>query len=291
MGGSRMLRRWVAVCSVVAGLPLVAAVFPGSAGAVSCVADVSGGGPSGWFLNSTYGSVDDGFLLTNGLDGVRDNAFDGPRTAVVNAADYMNPNPDGCSRVLDGRGVNFPPAVADGIRVRPKLYFPAGRAFARTLILLTNPGPGPADIQYSIDANPGSDAATRIGTTSSGDRIVDTADAWATTCEDEQNDGCAGTGGADANRDPELALIWERQGQKPDSADLFELADGLDDYDARFNNVHIDPGETVAFMDIEMLAPTIARADRFAHRAATHPRRLGLFDGMTTRARSELRNW
>ena len=291
MVGFRELGCCVAMCSVVIALSLAAAAFPARAGAVSCDADMRGGGPSGWSLNGTFGSVEDAVLFTHGLDAVRDDAFDAARVAGVDSAIYMNPKPNGCRRVLNGHGVTFPPARAGGIRVRPKLYFPAKRAFARALILLRNPGPSPAEIEYAIDADPGSDDATRIGTTSSGDRTVDAADAWATTCEDQQNDGCAGTGGADADRDPELAHIWQRQGPRPESADDFELATGLDDYDVRWIHVQIAAGETIGFMDVEMMAPTIARANRFARRAAVHPWRLGLFRGMSARERRELSNW
>ena len=291
MSGFRALQLGAAMGSIAVGLLLGAAVFPKSAVAVSCDADMRGGGPSGWSVNGTFGAVEDAVLFTHGLDAVRDDAFNSPRVAGVDSDIYMNPKPDGCRRVLHGHGVNFPSAVAGGVRVRPKLYFPAGSSFARTLIVLTNPGQSLEEIQYAIDADPGSDDATRIGTTSNGNRSVETTDAWATTCEDQQGDGCAGTGGADADRDPELAHIWERQGPRRESVDVLELADGLDDYDARFIHVLIDPGETIAFMDIEMMAPTIGGANRFARRAAAHPRRSGLFDGMSHRERSELVNW
>jgi hypothetical protein len=275
----------------VLGALLIGAAVPRGAAAVSCDADIRGVGPSGWSVNGTLGTFDNGVLFTDGLDAVRDDAFDNGGQAGVDDAAYINPDPSGCRRVIHGRGVNFPSAIVNGIKVKPKLYFEAKRPVARSLVLLTNPGASLRTIEYSIDGEPGSDAATKVGTTSNGNATVEVGDAWATTCEDKANNGCTKTGGADVDRDPELAHNWERQGTKPDSADAFEIADGLDDYDVRFIHVNIDPGQTVAFMDVETMAPTITRANRFARRAGTHPGEVGLFYGMSKRERAELRNW
>jgi hypothetical protein len=291
MNAARMqLRRSsILLCGALGALALGAAA-PREAHAISCDGDIRGGGPSGWSVNATLGTFDDAVLFTNGFDAIRDNAFDmGPAAGI--STTYVNPDPLGCRRVSHGRGVNFPAETLDGVEVKPKLYFQTRRPVARTLVLLTNPGTSPVTIEFSFDGEPGSDSATRVGTTSNGNATVETADAWATTCEDQQNDGCAGTAGADVDRDPELVHNWERQGPKPDSADLFEVATGFDDYDVRWLYVTIDPGKTAAFMDVETMAPTIARANRFARRAARHPNDVGLFNGMSTLERRELRNW
>src|SRR5206468_4603468 len=174
---------------------LIGAAVPRGAAAVSCDADIRGGGPSGWSVNGALGTFDNGVLFTDGLDAVRDDAFDNGGQAGVDNAAYINPHPSGCRRAINGHGVNFPSAIVNGIGVKPKLYFEAKRPVARSLVLLTNPGTSLVQIEYSIDGEPGSDAATKIGTTSNGNATVETADAWATTCEDKASDGCAKTGG------------------------------------------------------------------------------------------------
>lgn len=269
-------------------MPLAA--LPDGAFAAGCGGHVRGGGPSRWSVDAALGALDDGVLFTHGFDRVRGDAFDEPLSPAVQNTPYVNPDPGGCRRIAHGRGINFPTTTIDGIDVKPKLYFQAHRPVARTLVLLTNRGVSQRDIQFAYDGGPGSDGATRIGATSNGNRTAEAGDAWATTCEDQEGDGCAKTVGLDRDRDPELAHNWQRDAADVDGADVFELADGLDDYDVRFY-LTIDPGETVAYMDAETLAPTIGRADRFARHAGLHPAKVGLFNAISARERGELRNW
>ncbi len=75
----------------------------------------------------------------------------------------------------------FAPAVVAGVEARMKIRALSSSAIARTLVDLTNPSASPVTVTVSYATNMGSDGATQLKATSSGDTVVTAEDRWVIT--------------------------------------------------------------------------------------------------------------
>jgi hypothetical protein len=268
------------------------AIIPAGASAVTCEAGLRGGGPSAWIPDPNNGDFEDAVLFTNGLDTVRDDAFDGYSQAFLDASPYDNPSATsaGCDRNDARTKLVYPGDNIGGVRVRPMLLTDRSNRRGRVYVSLTNTTGAPVTFDFRFDGNLGSDTNTNVARTSNGDGIVQPADRWATSCEDQDADGCAATDGNDVDRDPELAHNWEGK-QAEDSADTIDLADGADTYDVTFEDVTIGSNKTKAYMEVVTLNPTIGTANKAANQVDDRPGRSGVFAGLSDEQKTRLRNW
>jgi hypothetical protein len=293
--------------SIPAVLVAIAIAAPAGAAAGTCsfardndgggyAGSISAGGPSFWDTQSnstTDGDIEDGAILDPSTGLWRTDALDGygnPTLTPGAAYDAGDSSTANCKRTNHGQGLVFPVAEIGGILVKPSLYFDPKKPFGRQLITLKNPTGSPLTFDLKLDGDLGSDSDTIIGTSSSGNKVVDSTDLWATSCDDYNADGC-GVTTAEPYRDPELAHNWERQGKKPDSADEVVLADGDSNFDVFFNGVTINPGKTVSYMDFVTLALNIKTANKVAKSAAKDPEGYGAFKGIPKSQRGRIRNW
>jgi MYXO-CTERM domain-containing protein len=129
--------------------------------------DIQDGTDGAW---STDGSMSDGLS----------DAYDGCYYLEVNGSRYTGA--PGATTSLSGRQIELPEVLVGGLRARRLVYVPMrGGNWARYLEIVTNPGATAVTATIAITGNLGSDFGTMIIATSSGDRVVSTADAWAIT--------------------------------------------------------------------------------------------------------------
>ncbi len=102
----------------------------------------------------------------------------------------------------NGRQMVFPSQDLGGLTVTRKVYVSPDGAFARWLTVVSNPGAA-ASVVLGVDGNLGSDAATTIGATSSGDAVATEGDTWVTTHSAFVQDGSG---------DPRIAHVLSSAG-------------------------------------------------------------------------------
>jgi hypothetical protein len=259
----------------------------------------SPGGDVSWEPDDDDGEFEDAFLLVDGNEDERGDAFDGYGVAEIDGEEYENPNTEGCEVAHDGDTLRFPADEVGGLKVKPQLYVGDNRALGRQYVKIKNTGDAPVTFDFGFDGELGSDGDTEVDRTSSGDGVVDTRDRWATSCEDQDDDGCASKAG-EPDRDPELAHNWERDGGDRDSAETIELEDGSDtscsgtpecgdNYDVTFEDVTIGPGQSAAYMEIVSLRRGTFKAREAAREAGAAPSYV--FAELSSRQRTLLRNW
>lgn len=119
------------------------------------------------------------------IDGTSD-AYDGCYYLSVDDAMYRS---SGHTLSADGRTQTLSESRVGPLLVQRIVYVPAaGGDWARYLDVLTNPGASEVSARVRIHGNLGSDGATRIFGSSSGDLTVNTDDAWFAT-DDEDGSG------------------------------------------------------------------------------------------------------
>jgi hypothetical protein len=280
---------WLAVPATL--LAMTAA--PAGASAADCEFAWLSGNGSSFDSAEESGDFYDGAILPigPGVDyagsDIRQDAFDDYGIAAIDGTAYENPNTDGCTR--DGRTNRFPADVpVSDIRVRPELYASKTKPLGRQLVTITNTGDTQVEFDFTFDGNLGSDMATVVSKSSSGNNTVNAADRWATTCEeDSEDEGCAA---ADAvNRDPELAHNWQRKGKKEDSADAIDLATDDEEFDVTFEDVKLGPGKSKSYMLIVQMARKIATANKLVKQVEDGPRYV--FAGLSKNERRRIQNW
>lgn len=117
-------------------------------------------------------------VLADAFDGY--NALD---ISVDGAAAVRYNNVGAPSASCGGRQIVMPSLTVGGLQVTRKVYVPAADGFARWLNIVENHSGATRTVVLGISNDLGSDAATLIGTTSSGDAVATTADSWITTYE------------------------------------------------------------------------------------------------------------
>jgi hypothetical protein len=160
------------------------------------------------------------------------------------------------------------------------------KPLGRQLVTITNTGNAQATFDFAFDGDLGSDTATTIARTSSGDSAVTGGDRWATSCQDDEDDGCANQ--ETVSRDPELAHNWERKGKKEDGADEVLLADD-GDFDVTFEDVRLGPGRSKSYVLIVQMARKIGTANKQVKAVEDGPRHL--FGGLSKKERKRIQNW
>ena len=267
----------------------VALAAPGLASAETCANLAAGPGqlvdPLGFVWDNDNGAeIGDG----GGLDSYDTASVLGVTVGVNPTVDYVAPDPTACVREDAGREIVFPEQANNGLQVSRKLYVPStGTAFARWLNILRNPTLSDltADVRLQL-GNLGSDGATKVVASSSGDAVMDVSDAWVVT-DDSLVAAAAGFAG-----DPALVHVWQSTGAASDKADsLFNTFQvDSDNGAADFTGVTVPAGGTVIFMSVEVQRFTSAQATDGI--AAALGRGSGeLFAGLTNQEKGQIANW
>jgi hypothetical protein len=129
---------------------------------------------NGGTVNQTLGDALDGY---NGLCLDLNNVGGQCNTANMAVYNQNGPSILECS----GRQVVLPLRTMGGLSVRRKVFVPTNDGFARWLNIVNNPTAGNITVRMQTSNNLGSDAGTRIVTTSDGDTTPELTDTWVTT--------------------------------------------------------------------------------------------------------------
>jgi RTX calcium-binding nonapeptide repeat (4 copies) len=230
---------------------------------------------------------------------------DAPLSTSYNSADDNS-----CTREDGGRELVFPKLTVGGLQVQRKLFVaPSGQQGARMLILVTNPGAAPVTTSVQLggtnfdDGSLGSDNATQVRSSSSGDASLTPADLFGVTSDHA-------LGGGTTNLDLALAHVIDGTGGR-DRVDFVQAVDPrlFGQLVWRWDNVAILPGQTAAFISFEVqqgVADANAAAEDAAAAAAAQaienavPKPASrasttatsaLYSGMSSREIGSLRNW
>jgi hypothetical protein len=171
----RFVRFVVAVCVFASSVLIAARVAHAQCPVGAPVATLTDSGGYAWDVSAS-GAIVDG----------SSNAFDHGMMLKVNGTYFPS---SAAVTELSGRQIVIGPATMGGLSVRRKVHVPTTGNGARFLDLLTNPSSAPMSVTVRIETNLGSDAATVVTGTSSGDAAFAAADRWIAT-----DDGSDGTG-------------------------------------------------------------------------------------------------
>jgi hypothetical protein len=284
-----MSRAFLAIAGAVFAVVLLA-VGAAPASAAPCERGLLGAGPSAWEADEDDGEFDNALLFARGGPfALRDDAFDGYGQVEIDGNPYENPNEGGCRYSKRKDEVTFPATqVINGISVKPQLYVSKRKPLGRQLVSLRNLTDSPLTIEFAWDGEVGA-FTPGIGATSNGNATMDAADRWATSCDDDDDDGCANTAG-EAGRGPDLAHNWEGKGGKHSADTVLDLDDG-DELRFQFDDVKIGAGKTVTFMQIVSLARSVKSANKAARAIDKNPKRAGAFAKLSKREVQRLQNW
>jgi hypothetical protein len=241
-----------------------------------------------WDLNAdgVDGAVDDGSLQPEG----RSDAYD--VFPVLNLSGdgstwtrYVDSDPNAfgnCTSEDNGREIVTPVLNINGLDVYRKSYVPqSGLAFARFLNVLTNPTSDPITVSIDLaggrtetsnNGDLGSDELTMVTGSSSGDAAtvagdvsqMTTDDNWATTADDPTNPD-----------DPTLAHVWQDRVNGTDQADQVGTTNATPESLLwQFDNVTVQPGQTVIYASFEAMRRTIQESIDAANAIAAEPAEL-----------------
>lgn len=113
-------------------------------------------------------------------------AFDGYnalRVSVNGLTPVMFNQTGGATSDCNGRQI-ITSSTIQGLEITRKIYVPGGDGFARWLNIVRNTGALNANVNLTMLSNLGSDARTKIWSTSNGDKLVTAQDSWVTSFED-----------------------------------------------------------------------------------------------------------
>lgn len=196
-----------------------------------------------WDYDDNNGEVDDG---TN-------DAFDGYGEMLVDGSTYYPDDNHTCGPEDGGREFAFGPADMSGLTVTRKLYVSgSGTAFARWLDTVSNETSSPITVELGFEGNLGSDGDEIVLGTSDGDTDVEDTDAWAASDQDD------GGGADDPEEDPSLGhLMDSARGPVADRHDGWdERPDGDGYVEVRYDNVTVEPGQTLTYMHVALQRAT-----------------------------------
>jgi hypothetical protein len=247
----------------------------------------AGGGPSVWETTDDA-QFADAVLLAGSLG--RQDAFDSTFLAHINKSPYAHSGDD-CTREASGRELAYPAVenVIPGIALAPKLYVDRRKPFARALATIENIGASPITFAFTWQGSFGSDSATAVDRTSSGNGVMANNDRWATSCEDVEVDGCVKQD--DIVRDPELAHNWEGRGASVSADTVGDLEVGAGNNQLTFGGVELGPDQKITFIQVVSLGKNIKQVRRASAAIDAHPGRYGIFAGMSKAERRRLANW
>jgi len=148
--------------------------------------------------------------------------------------------------------------------VTRKIFVPDTGYFARYMEILTNSGTAPVTVDAQIFSNLGSDFGTRIIATSSGDKVFGTDDFWLVTDDDDGSSPYP-------NSDPTLAHIFGGPNARLAVSAVNLPPSGSDLLSYRWNNLTIQPGQTVILMHFAVQHSTQPAATASAERLVQLP--------------------
>lgn len=294
-GGPRLRAAFVVLAAVVLAALATAAARPPQAQAIYCFYPaIEGAGPSFWTPDGGGGAVYYSALYSRALDAYRDAGDEfgamQPSGDEVNY-DIGNGHDNDCRIISGGRGLAVPTDDdfgGVGLIANEKFYADNRRPFGRLYLQLRNPTAAPItfDLQWETVTGAGDD--TNVDRTSSGDGTAVAKDAWATSCDDPDGDGCVNIKG-ERLRAPEFAHSWEVRRGKHESADEVDFSG--DTLRVEFTDVTIGPGKTKSFAQLLTMALNIRTARRAAARAAKDPAGYGVFRGLSKKEKNRIVNW
>jgi PKD domain len=243
--------------------------------------------------------------LHDGGNAISSNAWDDWGALFVGGTDlahlYFSSDDTACSLELDGRQLVFPPLAIGGLEVQRKLFVSAtGLPGARLLELVTNAGASPAITSVQVGDNQssdqagdlGSDAATAVRSTSSGNATLGADDVWGVTSDH--------AGGA-TNVTPALAHVVDGPGGSTRASSITLSGSDFvpqDNLVYRWSSVLIPPHSSAAFLsyEIQQVAPdrSAAAEDAAARGIALAYQGLPLtqvYAGMSDAEIAAVRNW
>lgn len=160
---------------------------------------------------------------------------------------YDNDDSDNYTTEADGREYFLDDYTMSNLIVRRKVYFPEDRNWVRYLEILYNPTASPISVGVRIYSNFGSGSNTRVVKTSSGDKIPDINDYWAVSYDQLTDNG-------DGTHDPSLSHVWGGPGGYDRIDSLWEFSDESGYINYSWENVTVNPGQTVVLMHFGGLA-------------------------------------
>jgi len=188
--------------------------------------------PDGYIYDVSTGS---GTCISDGTLDAYDNAY----YLRINSVNYNANN-----LTISGRNIIGTTQTLSGLRVTRKLYVPESKDgplgnFGRWYDSLYNPTASPITVNVEYFSNLGSDGGTQLTGTDDGDNIVEITDQWIAT--DDELDGAG---------DPSLAhIVYLTGADEPiDYIELYGEVYGADRLVWRYDNVVVNPGQTVAFL-------------------------------------------
>jgi len=223
---------------------LISLLFVGSTLGVASVFSANFNIESKDFIFTDF-STNDGIIVDGrSNDNTLTDAYDGAFRLYIDD-DIYNPSAGDYTTEAGGREYVLGKETMSGLSVYRKVYFPEDRNWVRYLEILHNPTASPISVDVRIYSNFGSGGETRVVMTSSGDKIADTSDYWAVS--DDQ------LGGNPKSR-PSLSHVWDGPGGSDRIDSLWEFSDGSGYINYRWENVAVNPGQTVVLMHFGGLA-------------------------------------
>ena len=227
---------------------LISLLFVGSAfGIVSVFGDVFDVDIKDFIFddfNTQYGHIND----AHSKDGSLRDAYDSDAFRLyVGDQEYNNDDSDNYITEAGGREYFLDDYTMSNLIVRRKVYFPEDRNWVRYLEILYNPTASPISVDVRVYSNFGSDSNTRVVETSSGDKIANINDYWAVSYDQLTDNG-------DGTHDPSLSHVWDGPGGSDRIDSLWEFYDGSGNINYRWENVTVNPGQTVVIMHFGGLA-------------------------------------
>ena len=272
---SRMFKALLAAAALLAITPVMA----NAASDPSCSPKLTDSIGGIWDLdaNPATGAISDGGIDVDHSGtigtGDRSDAYDlWPMLSVSGNAgttwERYDAGTAACTTALGGQEIVFPEVAVDGLMLSRRVYVPAtGGPFARFVNVLRNPGGAPVTVNVDLSGfddgssntgDLGSDSDTSIFNSSNGDTAATPEDSWAASWDRSTT----------ATADPQLAHVWE--GTLP-ALDRLDRVSPSEKFDLVFNQVTVQPGQTLMYLQFESMQLTPQAASDRAAAMAVEP--------------------
>ena len=209
---------------------------------------------------------------------------------AINGNPYTPVDGNACGAEDGGRELTWPVGnPVPGLDVTRKLYIPASSpGFARFLAFFTNTTGAPISVNMA-NYDPTLASITHFRATSSGDLTPTIVDTWAVMADQTP---------PTAPVQPVNVHVWDSQAAKPFGVSVLASnpggaawPDGSTGAAFIYNGVTIDPGKTVAVMELEFLRPAAALTTATADANSLGAGPDSVYAAMTPSEISELINW
>ncbi len=199
----------------------------------------SGGEGSLWQASMTGNT-----RLAEANIGTQTDAYDGSAIISIDGTTYSS------APTLSGNTASYPAVTLSGLEVTNEYFFAASSAVARQYVTLANTTATDKTITFALSGNFGSDAATQVITTASGNAVVEATDRWIITDD-------ADTAGAD----PANTTVFFGPGTPTVTPSSIVAPTGT--YTATYS-VTIPAGQTKALLFFHQISPTASDATQDA---------------------------